>query len=208
METMPPHLAALALTSWDGGIPPGLGACGRSVGSNVEIDLGLVSERVDPLLAQHLSRYSQSCREFWETYFAGGSPGEYVAVRREVFRDKQRDTKSEKRFLVPQIRSADQVGGLSEFLEELLREAPDDGALETLGAPLGFSLTQEGHWRTVRLSIETDNAWPAEWGGLGTHAEVRRHVTLTTSHAKSKGRHSERRLVEVVVEAEEIWPRP
>lgn len=207
MELVPATLAVLAVQDDGEDALRALQGAGRRLGDTVEVDLGLLEAAGHDELADKVRFYFELCEGFWVAYEAGRNTGPYVAVQRELTRAQQRNTKTEKKDLVAHLEALESIPGLAEVVQQLTEAVVDLEKVTELGAPFQAKVAQEGAWTTATLVVEGAHAWPLELGGPASHAEVRRIITLRTSQAAWRDRRN-RRLAEVAVVAEEIWPDP
>lgn len=204
---LPAHEAAVVLASR----PALAAACagaGVRIGNRVELSVAAVVAAVGPEVAGELVTYHRRCRSFWADHGPGSSPGAGVVLERPLWQAVQVDNTSGRRDLDVEFEALSSVGGVGPFVAALCDRPVDEEALARLGAPLGARVTElEGLWRHARFSSEAVLAWPAVLGGAATPGEVRRRFFLRVNH-KAWRTHRVRRLVEVAVSVEEIWPRP
>jgi len=132
----------------------------------------------------------------------GGLP--YMIVRRELSYDRESDEKGVRRDLASYLESAKTIPGMERVLHTLLDKDPSPELLQEVVSPWRGVIFNEAPWTRVTLHIDKAEGWPLGWGGPCAENEMRRVVTLVTNHAPWRDRRG-RRLVEVLIEADEIW---
>lgn len=208
METVPAHLVPLALGELDAATAETLKPCGRKVGERVELDLESVERSGRGDVASVLRAYQRLCEKFWDSYEAKRPAGPYVAVKRELLLAQQKSTKTEKKDLGEQLEALEGVPGVADVIREVTEAAPDWDKVRAAGAPFGIDLDLEKEgWAVVTLWVEGAHDWPLALGGPASRGEVRRGVRLRVAYAGWRDRRN-RRLAEVHVLTEEIWPAP
>lgn len=180
---------------------------GRQLGVRVELDLDLVRARGEHAMADVLARYHEICVGFWERERTGQRLGPCITVRRVLREAQQRDNAGGRSDLGAEYEALREVAGVGELLEALTEPVPDPATLERLGSPLMLDLELGEGSATAHITVDARCAWPVVLGGAGSPGEVRRRLTLCTSYAKWRDRRV-RRLVQLTVETEELWPEP
>jgi hypothetical protein len=194
MSSIPAFLVSLA--------EPGLvGAdlASLSVGRNLEVDL---SQLGDEDTAQRLERYWQECRRFLST-----PSGDAVLVRRRLYGATQVDTASQRSDLTVELDWLQANNLTRPLVAEALSTAPDWARVRLLLTPLDGTITQDGSWTTLRFRLPATTTLPDGSTQPPWRLEQRRTVQLRISHAGWRDRRV-RRLVEVGVDVDELWPDP
>jgi hypothetical protein len=207
VETVPAFLISVVVGNVDDTLAALLRPCGRQVGDRVEVDLDLLADAGRPDLAALLRGYWESCREFWAVWERGESPGEYIALRREVTRDTQRNTKTVKRDLAGHLDALEALPTIGVLVSAMTDSAPEWDAIVAAGQPFQLSVERDGDRTWASFWVENAGVWARELGGKRSLGEVRRCLKLRIEHAKWRDRRV-RRLAEVIVEVEEVWPMP
>ena len=143
-------------------------------------------------------------REVWRGVRDGVGGLPYMVVRRELAYDRESDEKGVRRDLSSYLESAKTIPGMERVLHALLDKDPSPELLQEVVSPWRGAIFHEAPWARVTLNIDKAEGWPSDWGGPCSENEMRRVVTLVTNHAAWRDRRG-RRLVEVLVEADEIW---
>lgn len=127
-----------------------------------------------------------------------------MVVRRELSYDRESDEKGARHDLASRLESAKSIPGMEHVLRTLLdKELSQENLLEAV-SPWRGVVVQSEPWTQVTLYIDKAEGWQSDWGGPSAPNEIRRVVTLVANHAAWRDRRG-RRLVEVLVEADEIW---
>ena len=143
-------------------------------------------------------------RKVWQDLHEGVGGLSYMVVRRELSYDRESDEKGMRRDLAGYLESAKTIPGMDRVLHALLDKDPSPELLQEVISPWRGVIVQDLPWTQVTLNIDKAEGWPLDWGGPSSTNEMRRVVTLVTNHAAWRDRRG-RRLVEVLVEADEIW---
>lgn len=143
-------------------------------------------------------------RQVWRDLHDGVGGLPYMVVRRELSYDRESDEKGTRRDLASYLESARTVPGMDRVLHALLDKEPQLELLREVVSPWRGVILQDLPWTQVTLHVDKAEGWPSDWGGPSSANEMRRVVTLVTNHAPWRDRRG-RRLVEVLVEADEIW---
>lgn len=175
------------------------GSAFRQLGATLEADVNAL-DHVVPGLGSRCIDYLLSTRDLWACREAGEPLEHAVVVRVPLVDRRQTDSKVARVDLGPLYAAMEHVPALVPALG-LLDADPDWSALDRVG-------TLERHDDRSALTVELASAhWPLELGGPSSPGELVRTVRLEASHAAWRDRRV-RRLVRVVVHAQEIWPDP
>lgn len=143
-------------------------------------------------------------QEVWDALHGGTGGLAYMVVRRELSYDRESDEKGVRHDLASRMESAKSIPGMDHVLKVLLdKELSQESLLEAV-SPWRGDVVRCDPWTQVTLYIDNAEGWPIDWGGPCARNEMRRVVTLVSNHAAWRDRRG-RRLVEVLVEADEIW---
>lgn len=206
-DTVPAWVAQTFLTPLAPAVAEQLEGCGVQVGERVELDLGAAAGVLGEGTCDALRRYAQACRDFFDTWVAGGDPGPWVVVRRTLVSVRQQDTKQHRVDLGGHLEAAADIPLLGEVLDLACGADPDWDEVRHLGEAAGVAVLEDGNETTVELSLPTATVWPELLGGVPTRGELSRTVTAVVNHAAWRDRRN-RRLVQLEVVAEEMWPDP
>jgi hypothetical protein len=182
--------------------------CGVTVGRRIEVDLDAVGQ-IDSELAERMASYWERCRAFWDSYRRGDAAGDGVLVRRVLTQAVQSDAPGGRGELGVEVDAVTALPVVGELIEELLGPDPDIESISRRGFRLGLSLRRDNKKNMLRIAVrmQARNQWPADLGGTHSSGELHRVIEMRISHAKWRDRKS-RRLVEMTIWAEEIWPDP
>lgn len=194
MRSMPSFLVALAEPELVGADLPSV-----TVGDCIEVDL---SRLKDAHTAARLERYWQLCRQF-----LAAPTGDAVLVRRSLYSATQVDTASQRSDLNAELDWLQGNNLTRPLVTEALATAPDWERVRLLLSPLDGTIAQDGAWTTLRFRLPTTALLPDGSSKPAWRHEQRRSVQLRISHAGWRDRRV-RRLVEVHIEADELWPDP
>jgi hypothetical protein len=205
METVPAFILGPVLDGLDDELLGVLRSCGRMVGTVTELDLDAVAEAGRPDVADRLRDYWVRCGRFWDLWESGGRPGAYVTYRRVLTRARMQDGRQGKVQLDGHLAALEQVPGFGELAAELVGVGPDWASLPARGQAFGLSAERVDDKNVlVRVRVGGVCSWPVCLGAAPSRGEVFRHLCL---HIRNSDRRN-RRLFEVTVEAEELWPAP
>jgi hypothetical protein len=169
------------------------------VGRNLEVDL---SQLGDEDTAQRLERYWQACQ-----VFLAAPSGDAVLVRRRLYSATQADTTSQRSDLTAELDWLQTNNLTRPLVTEALSTDPDWARVGLLLTPLDGTITQDGTWSTIRFRLPAATPLPDGSTQPPWRLEQRRTVQLRISHAGWRDRRV-RRLVEVGVDVDELWPDP
>jgi hypothetical protein len=190
-----------------------LAGCGVRLGASVELDLDRVAGVAGDAVAAALATYFESCRRMWANRLDGSGPtGPFVAVRRRVHHERQSTTSSKttsKRDLNEAYDRLCAVPVLGPVVHDFLESAPDLDDLTGRGAVFSVSFSPENASSAPDATLLRAHLRPGHlpYGPLPTPGEVRRVLDVVGNHAAWRDR-ARRRLVEVTVHVDEIWPDP
>lgn len=148
--------------------------------------------------------YMSDVAAFWGKLSVGEEPGPWVAVTRTLGEWKQRKHTD----LAPQMRELDSVPVLGDMVAELLAPAPQWDVVNALTDPLNGWVERDSTGATrVEVCWPGQFGWSSYLGGPCSPGEQARRVIVGVRHAKWRDRKA-RRLVRVVTQAVELWPKP
>lgn len=200
MRSVPAHFVDLC-------IPP-LPASQRALalengivfGERIEVDLEALSE-IDPAVAQQLSNYNEKVQGFWDRYVATGEGGRCAVTVRTLVTKMKVDKKGCKIFLKDQVEALEDLNPMGSAMSKLLGGNFDAEELEAFASKVEI----DSNIIIVEFEVEGKHDWAQALGGAPGRGEIGRIFTLKVSHAPSHDRKAQR-LLEVKVQAKEIWP--
>lgn len=183
-------------------------SCGVRVGRNIEVDLDAVAQ-TEPRLAARMVEYFEQCSLFWDRYAAGEEAGEAVMARRLLLCAVQSDRPGGRSDLAEEVELLAALPGVGGVIEEILSADPDLDRISRDSLRLGVSMKHDAKRNMLRVAVRMParGYWDRALGGAHSRGETHRVLELRVSHAKWRDRKS-RRLVEMKVWAEEVWPEP
>ena len=177
--------------------------CGVWVGAGVELDADLLNI-THPCLVAALRNLVLRERG-WR---AEGRPGSRIVVHRLIRHRTAKDSGGVRIWLDEEFAALGEHADLGFMLSELTSPTPP-ADLDYLLGPWRYEdsvqTTKSGSARQVRLALPANRAWQSCLGGPAHPSETARVLQLTLRHARHRDT-ARKRLAEIRVVAEEVWP--
>lgn len=172
----------------------------------VDVDACREADQFSRDAGEALAAYMEACEKFWANMAAGKEVGPYMATRRILAADRQRDNAD----LSEVYEEALELPVVGRGLDTALESEPELRAVDAIAAACGGEAV-ESQPGEMELSFYVDTAeqwvWGASLGGRPGPGEAVREVRFWVRHAKWRDR-KVRRLTRVEVAAHELWPQP
>ncbi len=182
-------------------------ACVREGSEGVAVLDGTALRAVAPGLSERLERFCQESQSVLRDHLEGVGGRPFALVRRTVVEHVQRDDAQGRSDLAHVLEATQGVQLLGWVLESLCGTTPDYAEILRKASVWDARLEQDGVRSVLTLDIPSAKGWPDALGGSQGLRELKRRITIETNHAKWRDRRV-RRLVRVLVEADELWADP
>ena len=177
-----------------------------SVGSRSEIDLEHL-HTVYPEIASSISRYWINSLGLWDSFGKQSPNTSYKKSRRNIYHNKMIDSKTQRTDLRFEIKLLSTIPVAGAMIKELLSANPDTSKLESKYSALNLQLIKNKDGSSnISFTLPANKPWPVLLGGNPFPGEIEREFNLKVSWAPWRDRRN-RRLVDLSIEAIEIWPK-